>query len=47
MRPQWRDTGRLPFEDMREDDVIWMPKLIAGEILDINFMFDKDGKLIK
>ena len=47
MRPQWRDTDQLPFEDMREDDIIWMPKLIAGEYFDIDFRFDKEGKLIK
>lgn len=47
MRPQWRDTDQLPFQDMREDDIIWMPKLIAGEYFDIDFRFDKEGKLIK
>ena len=47
MRPQWRDTDNLPFEDMREDDIIWMPKLIAGEYFDIDFRFDTEGKLIK
>jgi 8-oxo-dGTP diphosphatase len=45
MRPQWRDTDKLPFEDMREDDVIWMPKLIAGEYFDLDFRFDREGKL--
>lgn len=47
MRPQRFDTDKLPFEDMREDDAIWMPKLIAGEYLDMDFRFDKDGNLVK
>ena len=47
MKPQRFDTGNLPYNDMREDDSIWMPKLIAGEYLDMDFRFDKEGKLIK
>ena len=47
MRPQWWDTNLLPYADMWEDDEIRMPKLIAGEQLDLVFRFDKEGKLIK
>jgi len=47
MRPQRRDTDNLPFEDMREDDIHRMPKLIAREQFDLDFRFDKEGKLIK
>ena len=47
MRPQRRDTDNLPFDDMREDDILRMPKLIAGEQLDLEFHFDKDGTLVK
>jgi len=47
MRPQRFDTDNLPYNDMREDDFIRMPKLIAGEYLDMNFRFDKEGKLVK
>lgn len=47
MRPQRRDTDKLPYKDMREDDEIRMPKLIAGEQFDLNFRFDKEGNLIK
>lgn len=46
MKPQRRDTDKLPFDQMREDDVIRMPKLVAGEHMDIDFYFDKEGKLI-
>lgn len=47
MRPQWRDTDRLPYTDMREDDRIRLPKLIAGEQFDLDFSFDREGNLIK
>ena len=47
MKPQRRDTDKLPFDQMREDDIIWMPKLVAGEHLDMDFRFDMEGKLIK
>ena len=47
MKPQWRDTDKLPFDQMREDDILRIPKLVAGEQFDLNFRFDKEGKLIK
>ena len=47
MRPQRRDTDSLPYVDMREDDCVRLPKLIAGERFDLNFSFDMEGNLIK
>lgn len=47
MLPQWWDFDKIPFDQMREDDKIRMPKLINKEFpIDMSFNFDLDGKLI-
>jgi len=45
MLPKRFDKDKLPFDDMREDDILRMPKLIAGEQFDLDSHFDKEGKL--
>jgi hypothetical protein len=46
MKPQWRDKEKIPYDTMREDDRIWLPKLINKEIpFDITFTFNEEGKL--
>ena len=46
MKPQWRDIKDIPYESMREDDHIWLPKLINKETpFDMTFTFNEEGKL--
>ena len=46
MKPQWRDVDKLQYENMREDDAIWLPKLIAKQFpIDMTFKFNEAGKL--
>ena len=46
MKPQWRDINNIPYDSMRENDRIWLPKLINKQFpLDMTFTFDKEGKL--
>ncbi|MCX6824689.1 MAG: NUDIX domain-containing protein [candidate division SR1 bacterium] len=46
MKPQWRDIKDIPYDNMREDDSIWLPKLIKKEFpIDMTFKFDEEGKL--
>jgi hypothetical protein len=42
MKPQRFDADKLPYEDMRENDVAWMPKLVAREYLHEVFHFDEN-----
>lgn len=43
--PQWYPIDRLPFDEMWEDDRYWLPRLLAGERLEGDFLFD-GGRLI-
>ena len=43
--PHWFADDRLPFDQMWEDDRLWLPRLLAGERLLGDFLFD-DGRLL-
>jgi 8-oxo-dGTP diphosphatase len=43
--PLWYPVDALPFERMWEDDRYWLPRLLAGERLCGEFLFD-DGRLL-
>ena len=46
MKPQRRDIKDLPYDEMWEDDYIWLPKLINKETpFDMTFIFNEEGKL--
>ncbi len=43
--PHWFSVHELPFDEMWEDDRIWLPRLLEGERLEGEFLFD-DGRLL-
>ena len=43
--PMWVGIDELPFDEMWEDDRYWLPRLLAGEKLGGDFLFD-DGRLL-
>jgi len=43
--PAWHRVDRLPFDEMWEDDRYWLPRLLAGERLSGEFLFD-GGRLL-
>ena len=43
--PFWCPVSDLPFEEMWEDDRYWLPRLLAGERLRGDFLFDH-GRLL-
>jgi hypothetical protein len=46
MKPEWFDLNTIPYENMWDDDKIWMPRIIDGEeYVEYNFWFDDDGKV--
>lgn len=47
MAPQWFDANKLPFDTMWEDDIFWLPRVIAGKKLKATFWFACTGKEIK
>jgi mutator protein MutT len=46
MRPQWFNISSIPFNDMWQDDIYWLPAIISGRKLKGTFVFDTDEKLI-
>jgi 8-oxo-dGTP diphosphatase len=43
--PAWYRIGELPVQDMWEDDRHWLPRVLAGERLEGEFLF-RDGALL-
>ena len=43
--PIWVDENRIPYEEMWEDDRVWLPRLIAGTPFAGRFIFDSDVML--
>jgi len=44
-RPFWVAQSQIPYEQMWEDDRFWLPRVLAGECLEGEFLFD-DGRLL-
>ena len=42
-RPEWFNTGDLPFDEMWPDDRYWIPKMLTDEKFLARFLFDEDG----
>lgn len=45
MKPQWRDISAIPYESMRADDIIWLPRLLANESFEYEFGFDEKNEI--
>lgn len=41
MQPQWFDLDTIPFDDMWEDDRVWMPRFLTEDtFIEYNFFFE-------
>jgi 8-oxo-dGTP pyrophosphatase MutT (NUDIX family) len=45
MQPQWFKFNEIPFEQMWADDKHWLPKVLAGKVLEGEFYFNPDLSL--
>lgn len=43
--PLWFDEPQIPYDEMWEDDRIWLPMLLDGRPFDGRFVFDDDAML--
>jgi len=43
--PLWFATDAIPYEEMWEDDKIWLPEVLNGKNIDGKFIFDGDRML--
>ncbi|HET8709384.1 MAG TPA: 8-oxo-dGTP diphosphatase [Candidatus Saccharimonadales bacterium] len=41
MAPQWFKTADIPYDDMWQDDIVWLPLVLRGKKLHTTFTFDE------
>jgi 8-oxo-dGTP diphosphatase len=46
MKPAWFGVGDLPFGQMWQDALYWLPRFIAGERIRGSFVFDDDSETV-
>ena len=47
MAPQWFKLDQIPYDDMWQDDIVWLPQVLKDKKLRGNFMFDTDDNMTK
>lgn len=45
MAPKWFDINSIPYLEMWEDDIYWLPAVLAGQKLNTTFTFDASFSL--
>ena len=45
MKPKWFAINEIPYHEMWEDDIIWLPRMLSGEKVEYDFTFGMDGKI--
>jgi len=46
MRPQWFKLDEVPFNKMWADDLLWLPRVFAGELIEGWFSFDDNNQVL-
>jgi 8-oxo-dGTP pyrophosphatase MutT (NUDIX family) len=47
MKPQRFDITALPYENMRPDDAIWLPRVLNGEHIEYIFYHSDNGDILR
>jgi ADP-ribose pyrophosphatase YjhB (NUDIX family) len=47
MAPKWFDIKEIPYDQMWDDDILWLPKVLSGKIVEGNFLFDENQKMLE
>lgn len=47
MAPKWFNVKEIPYDQMWDDDILWLPKVLSGKIVEGNFLFDKNQKMLE
>ena len=45
MAPKWFKITDIPYDDMWQDDIVWMPLVLRGKLLQTQFTFDADNNM--
>jgi len=46
MKPCWVAVDRIPFNQMWQDDILWLPRILAGDRVRGHFTFQNDGETL-
>jgi 8-oxo-dGTP diphosphatase len=46
MAPQWFKIRDIPYEQMWDDDIVWLPLVLQGKKLIARFTFDTDNHML-
>ena len=46
MAPAWFKLADIPYDQMWEDDTLWLPQVLAGQLIQASFSFDNTEKMI-
>ena len=46
MRPKWFNLNKIPYDNMFEDDKLWLPEILKGNKVNAQFVFDKDFNMV-
>lgn len=47
MAPQWFTIANIPYTDMWDDDIVWLPLVLQGKKLKTNFTFNTENRMTK
>lgn len=45
MAPKWFKLADIPYDDMWDDDQLWLPLILRGKLLTTKFTFDATNKM--
>lgn len=46
MAPQWFKLADIPYDQMWQDDIYWLPAVLAGQSLKTRFVFDTNEQML-
>lgn len=47
MAPQWFNKTDIPYDQMWQDDILWLPLVLRGNKLESTFVFDENDQMKK
>lgn len=46
MAPEWFPVNAIPYDQMWQDDIVWLPQVLDGKKLQCRFVFDHDDNML-